>query len=416
MRILFIVPYIPNQIRLRSYNEIRYLAERGHEVTVLTLTTGETEANDAAKLAELCHRVVALELPKWRSYWNCLLALPSRQPLQAAYCWQPALAREMEQLLSGGEKAAPFDVIHVEHLRGARYALHLKKLQTGIPIVWDSVDCISFLFAQAATQSKSRFGRFISRLDLARTRHFEGSLVSQFDHVLVTSPVDREALIALRPSDAPSPPISVLPIGVDLETFKPDPSLKRDLATIVVSGKMSYHANVTMVLHLAEAIMPLVWANRPDTRLLIVGKDPTPAVQKLATHPNVVVTGTVSAVAPYLQQATVSVAPVPYSAGIQSKVLEAMACAAPVVASPQAVKALTAVPDQDFLSADDPATFAHQILSLLNDPGYQRAIGENGFNFVKTHYHWRQIAANLEKIYQQSLLKQPLNQARQASS
>lgn len=396
MKILYIVPYVPNLIRVRPYNLIRYLAERGNEVTVVTLQSSAGEQADAVALEKLVKQVIVLDLPKWRSFWNCLLALPSEKPLQSVYCWQPALARQLSGMFAGG--ARPFDIIHVEHIRGVRYGQALKA-QTDIPVVWDSVDCISFLFEQAVAQAKSGFGRFMTRLDLNRTRHFEGHVVDAFDQVLVTSPADREAFIRLRPSTAAEPPITVLPNGVDLDKFQPEPSLERSAATIIVSGKMSYHANVSMVLHLAENIMPQVWQQRPEAKLMVVGKDPHPSIQKLTTNPQVVVTGTVPAIEPYLQRATISVAPIPYGAGIQNKVLEAMACATPVVVSAQAAKAITAVPGQDYLVADRPDAFAEAILRLLNDVELRKKMGEQGRAFMEQHHDWRQIALKLEQQY-----------------
>ena len=91
MHVLFIVPYVPNLIRVRPYNLIRHLAARGHEVTVLTLWSTEGERADAEALKQHCHRVVAMPLPRWRPLWNCLRALPTSTPLQAVYCWQPNL-------------------------------------------------------------------------------------------------------------------------------------------------------------------------------------------------------------------------------------------------------------------------------------------------------------------------------------
>ena len=44
--------------------------------------------------------------------------------------------------------------------------------------------------------------------------------------------------------------------------------------------------------------------------------------------------------------ATIAVAPITYGAGIQNKVLEAMACATPVIVTPQATNALTAIPEK----------------------------------------------------------------------
>jgi hypothetical protein len=48
----------------------------------------------------------------------------------------------------------------------------------------------------------------------------------------------------------------VLSNGVDLDYFKPIPFEQRDDDSLVVSGKMSYHANVSMVLYLVNRSCP----------------------------------------------------------------------------------------------------------------------------------------------------------------
>jgi polysaccharide biosynthesis protein PslH len=57
--------------------------------------------------------------------------------------------------------------------------------------------------------------------------------------------------------------------------FRPVPGITREPATVIVHGKMSYHANVAMVKYLVEEVMPLVWEQEPGVRLKIVGKDPS---------------------------------------------------------------------------------------------------------------------------------------------
>ena len=238
--------------------------------------------------------------------------------------------------------------VHVEHLRGSRYALFFKQ-HTQLPVVWDSVDSITHLFRQTAVKSSNNLLRWRSQLDLSRTEHYERWLPTQFERVLVTSPKDKQALIALHDPTDTTPPITVLPNGVDLDYFCPDPATVRQEATIVISGKMSYHANISMVTHFVQDILPLVWAKQPNVRLWVVGKDPTPEIVALGQNPNIVVTGTVDDMRPYLRQATVAVAPLTYGAGIQNKVLEAMACGTPVVTVPTTVEALMAIPGRDLL-------------------------------------------------------------------
>jgi polysaccharide biosynthesis protein PslH len=389
MRILFVVPYVPNLVRVRPYNFIRALSARGHHVTVFTVWADEQEQADIAHLREICAEVVAHPMPRGRSLWNCVQALPGKAPLQSVYSWQPAL---MQHLTAH----PPYDVAHVEHLRGSRYGLYLKQ-NTTLPVVWDSVDCITQLFEHAVANSGDRLRRWRSQMDLERTRWYEGWLLGQFEHVLVTSPKDQAALEAL--SQTAHAPVSVVGNGVDLAYFREDTAVVRDLATLIVSGKMSYHANIAMTTYLVHDIMPHVWAERPDARLMIVGKDPTREIQALAADSRITVTGTVEHLPPYLQRATIAIAPLRYGAGIQNKVLEAMACATPVITTAQAMSALQATPGQNIVVANDTIDYARHILRLLSEPAWRYAIGQAGRRYVETHHHWDSIAARLENIY-----------------
>jgi sugar transferase (PEP-CTERM/EpsH1 system associated) len=377
--------------------------QRDHSLTLATLWETQEEHWGLEKLAREGVRVVAAPLSKSRAVLNVLAALPNKAPLQAAYCWQPALAQKLDTLISPKNSKLAFDVVHVEHLRGAQYGLRIRRWWAGHnrqpPIVWDSVDCISLLFRRAAKESKSPFGRWVTRFELGRTERYEGWLAQQFDHVLLTSPADKEALAALLPSDRPPATLSVLGNGVDLDYFKPADDMTREQATVVITGKMSYHANITMTRFLVEEIMPHVWASRPDVKVIIVGKDPAREVMTLAQNPAVTVTGTVADIRPYLQRATLAVAPVTYGVGIQNKVLEAMACATPVVATPQVVTALTAVAGRDLLVAQEPVEFAKAVLALLQDDTQRGAVGRAGRAYVESHHDWAAITVRLEHIY-----------------
>jgi glycosyltransferase involved in cell wall biosynthesis len=397
MRIAYVVPYVPNRIRTRSYNLISQLAALGHEVVVFTVGSSSADLIDAQNLRERCHEVNYYSQPLWNSLLNSAAALPSRKPLQSVYSWQPVMARQIIQRASRNE----FDIVHIEHLRGSHFGLSLKSRLPGMPVLWDSVDCISHLFQQAAKQSRSLFGKFMTRLELGRTRRAEGDLACRFDHTLVTAPGDRNALLELIPPGKSPSEISVLPNGVDLEYFHPGADVQRDPETVVFSGKMSYHANVSMARYLVEEIMPRIWRSRPAARLFIVGKDPTPAIKKLARNPLIAVTGTVDDIRPFLWRATVSVVPLLYGAGIQNKILEAMASGTPVVTTCQALSALQAQPGKDLFVSDHPDGFSQAVLQLIADRDLQQKTSDAGVIYTRSFHSWTAIASQLVDIYEQ---------------
>ena len=399
MRIAYIVPYVPNLIRTRPYNLINHLSRLGHEVVVFTLGSSRQDLIDAQTLRGKCKEVHYYSHPIWHSLLNSAAAFPSSKPLQSVYSWQRGIALQILKRVYSNE----FDLVHVEHLRGSSYGAFLKSRFPAMPVVWDSVDCISHLFEQAASQSRSLFGKFVTRFELARTQKSEGDLACKFDHVLITSSSDRNALLELIPEGKYVSPISVLTNGVDLDYFYPNPEIQRDAETIVFSGKMSFHANISMARYLVAEIMPRIWKLRPAARLYIVGKDPSGDIKRLAKNPLVTVTGTVRDIRPFLWRATVAVVPLVYGAGIQNKILEAMATGTPVVTTCKALSALQVQAGKHLFASNDPDEFSQAVLKLIGDQDLQHRIGSSGANYIQTYHNWASIASQLEGIYHQVL-------------
>jgi len=190
----------------------------------------------------------------------------------------------------------------------------------------------------------------------------------------------------------------VLPNGVDLAYFVPQAE-RREAQTLVYVGRMSYHANVAAVCWFCEAVLPRVWAERPEVQFLIVGRDPGPAVRALGRDPRITVTGAVPDVRPYLARATALVAPMVYGAGIQNKVLEGMAMGTPVVCTPPAAAALAAESGRDLLVSSGSAAFAAAVIRLLGDRALQIELGRAGRRYVAAHHDWAGIVYRLEEIY-----------------
>ena len=407
MKILFVSPYVPNEIRVRPYNWIRHLAMRGHRITLLTVCTSDEDRQVLADLDQYCEQIKQVTLPTWRSMINCLKALPSEEPLQAVYSWDSKLAEGLFELATSSNGSGNYDVVHIEHLRAARYGIDLIKRgglnKSPLPIVWDSVDSISLLFRQAMVQSKRYLSREITRFELRRTEKYEGFLVGKFDRVLVTSENDKQALMALSQSEIEESKVVVLPNGVDLGYFTPGEISGREKKTIVLSGKMSYHANESMVVDFMEEILPHVWSRFPDVKVWIVGKDPPSKIKSYAQNPRVTVTGTVADIRSYLNTATISASPINYGVGIQNKVLEAMACGTPVVASKHAVSALSVEDGKEIIVAGGPIDFAEKLNSLLDDPDKREKIGKAGRRFVEEKHDWANGAAHLEELYEQAV-------------
>jgi glycosyltransferase involved in cell wall biosynthesis len=395
-RILFVAPYPLSPIRVRPYQLLRQLVARGHSVTlVCPVPAGEGDALDEARHSGA--EVVGVPLRRADSIAAYLRALPGPLPLQAAHCLSPAFVGAVRAALRRGG----FDIVHIEHLRAAEVARGAAAGLPGAPpLLLDAVDSISLLFERAARCSPSPATRAMALLELARTRRYEAAYGRRFDHIAISSPEDRWALETLRrhriePAGAP---ISVVPNGVDIDYFKPT-GQEREPATLLFSGKMSYHANHAAALFLLDAIMPLVWRAMPESRVVIAGARPAASLLARGRDPRITVTGYLPDLRPAMARATLALAPLRYGVGVQNKVLEAMAMGTAVVAARQATVALAAQPEVELLVADDAPGFAAQIIALLGDAQRRATVGNAGRQYVERHHSWALSAALLEGCY-----------------
>jgi glycosyltransferase involved in cell wall biosynthesis len=153
---------------------------------------------------------------------------------------------------------------------------------------------------------------------------------------------------------------------------------------------MDYAPNIDAVAWFAAAALPLI----PGATLAIVGRNPTGAVKRLAGE-RVIVTGAVPDVRGWLAAADVVVAPLRIARGVQNKVLEAMAMARPVVASPAAFEGIEARPGGDLLVADGAEAQARAVNRLLADPACAGELGRAARRQMESAYRWEARLAPL---------------------
>lgn len=260
-----------------------------------------------------------------------------------------------------------------------------------LPVVVDLCDATSSRL-RGALRFQDRRRVPSTLLEYVQVRRVEHRLLERGDQLLFASARDRDALLG-----GAAPNAVVVPNGVDVDHWtRRAATLGRD--EVVFTGKMSYPPNEHAALHLATDVMPIVRRAVPSAHLSIVGTEPTARLRRLGGGPGVTVTGFVEDVRPYLERAAVFAAPLRFGAGIQNKVLEAMAMAVPVVASSVAASGLTledgtAAP---VTVADDPVGVAGAVVAKLlaarDDPEPDSAARRH----VEDHFVWRRSAQLVE--------------------
>ncbi|MEO6087464.1 MAG: glycosyltransferase [Umezawaea sp.] len=145
--------------------------------------------------------------------------------------------------------------------------------------------------------------------------------------------------------------------------------------TILFQGILRWGPNADAVHRLVHDIAPLVRAQVPDVRILLVGKV-NERIERYAEQPGVEVTGQVPEMAPYLCQTDVIAVPLRIGGGTRIKILEAFAHHVPVVSSTIGAEGIDAVPGTHLYIEDSDERFAQRCVTLLKDQQAAREMAE----------------------------------------
>jgi polysaccharide biosynthesis protein PslH len=387
LRILYVVPNVPSPIRSRPFNFIRSLS-RHHEVSVLCLATEESDYRFISDLRQFCSNLEVIALPRWRSLWNCLTGVFSSKSLRHAYFYSPQLRRRVIEKVAEKE----IDLLHAEHLKSVPM---VEAVIGKIPTVFDAVDCVSMFEARRKNVVRNPFLKFFFWTERNKMAKWEAKAIKAFNRLTISSTIDKESYPG--PRDLRTK-LDVIPNGVDLDffAFRQFPPRKN---VIVFCAKLDYFGNADAALYFARSIWPTLLARRPDLQLEIVGNRPPRAVQQLHGRKNIRVIGSVPDVRPLLGSASIALSPLRVRAGIQFKILEAMAMGVPVIATSICCPGLGVQAGKELLVADTPEQFADAVELLLLNERVKNNLIAAGRQYVEAHHDWEHCVKQLSDTY-----------------
>ncbi|MCS6947477.1 MAG: TIGR03087 family PEP-CTERM/XrtA system glycosyltransferase [Steroidobacteraceae bacterium] len=388
MRVLFVchrVPFPPKRGgKIRPFNIVRHLHERGHEVTVASLARNEQELAEAAGLAQHCAQRLIEVVGDVGAWLRMMAWVPTLRPSSFGYFHSRRLAQRIRAASATGR----WDLIFVHCSSVAPY---VQEIPARVKIL-DFGDMDSQKWREYSRHRRLPWalGYWLEAVKLERT---ERLLAGRFDLSTCTTAAEWRSL---RDLGAPGES-DWFPNGVDGEFFAPsEEPYDPDLVAFV--GRMDYFPNQQAVLTFCDEILPELQRLRPGTRFAIVGADPPPRIRALGQRPGVTVTGSVPDVRPLVRRAALTVAPLEIARGTQNKILESMALGVPVVCSRQAAGGVDAVPGEHLLVYEQRAQAVSAILSVLNAPPLRARLAHAARQRVLSHHSWAASMRRLEGL------------------
>lgn len=375
---------------IRTYYVLRHLAQR-HELTFYSYYGGKPDPVYERDLQQHLPGSVAVctgkpELSGLARAFDYVKHLKAEPPYAVSRFACPPI----QQQLGAWFREKRFDVAVCDFLDAA------VNFPTGlsIPSVLFQHNVEAEIWRRHAATAGSPIKRRMYGHEFRKMRRYEESEVRRFHHIVAVSENDR-ALMA-RWTD-PSR-ITVIPTGVDLAQYKPDPNAAGPASLISFVGAMDWEPNIDGVEYFCSEILPAIKAEVPEARFRIVGRNPDRRVAKWASD-SIEVTGRVPSVVEHLRQSAVVIVPLRIGGGTRLKIYEAMATAKAVVSTNIGAEGLDVHHGRDIMLADDAKSFAQAVIMLLRDHDLRRRY-EKAAAETAARYAWPAIGERFSDILQ----------------
>jgi sugar transferase (PEP-CTERM/EpsH1 system associated) len=395
--ILFLVhriPYPPNKgDKIRSFHFLKFLAD-GYRVHLGAFVDDPEDWRHAPAVREYCAEACLLPLRPFSAKLRSLRGLLSGEPLSLPYYRDSRMSAWVDDIVKrpGLKGVLVFSSAMAQYAEG----------HGSLPRIIDFVDVDSDKWRQYAAKKPWPANWIYSR-EAERLFAFDRGIAQAFEHSLFVSRQEADLFLSLAPET--SGRVSPLENGVDTGYFRPDADYPNpypaEAEVMVFTGAMDYWANGDAVVWFADEVFPELRRRCGKAEFYVVGSRPTEAVSALGRRAGVTVTGAVPDIRPYLRHARFAVAPLRIARGVQNKVLEALAMAKLVLASPAAMEGIEADSSLDIRIAERAEQWHEAGLDLLRE-GRAPLESVGNRDFVVRRYGWarslNRLGALLESL------------------
>ena len=406
MKILFLLtepPFPPyNGVRIKTYNLLKGLHERGHELHLLFFINEDEEfdSNIESEILKFCSTVHSVKMTNGRLQLlrNFLLNIFKKDIITFRFISLDFLD-ELRKLF----RSVSFDVVHVDLISLSKYG----KMSVGfVPLVASVNDSYSLwlknkFFRPLVSTSSGFFELLFYVITFPVAVLLEKETYEEFEKVHVVSKIDKSFLLRLNSKLD----VSLIPNGVNTNFYKPLPFPEHENELCFV-GTMGGENDANMSWFIQEVFVK-VKKEIPRIKLIIVGKKPSnKLIHQVKLVNDVEVTGFVSDVRPYMQRATLIIDPTSKSCGILNHVLQSMAMGKVVVGTTSSFLAIEgSVEDEHIVVARSSQDFVSKIIFLLRNESVRRRIGLNARRLIENSYQWVNIVSQYERMYSEAIEK-----------
>lgn len=373
---------------LRAYHICKKLRETGNKIFIAFLESPET-SGDNQSFEPFYDGVIPITAGN--VFANRIYQILINMEISLNVNFHLSIIKTLNKTLRKIVRKYRIDIVHINGHYSGLFAYSFNEK----PKYLDLIDSWALQYRRELTVNKKPSAKTTNYLLHWYYKWTEKNLATVFNSISTVSAIDSRELERLCKKQH----VRVIQNGIDTDFFRPGIGGQEHRPTAIFHGNMTYLPNINAVNHIVDKVFPIIKSKIPDFQLLVVGRDPSVEIRKLADREGVVVTGTVPDVRKFLVIADVGIYPMISGSGIKNKILEAMAMALPIVTNTRGAESLVTSVKHCLFIKNKPEDMANAVVHLIRDKDKRRSSGMASRKIVKETYSWDNVAVEYNRLY-----------------
>ena len=372
-------------------NTIKGLVALGHDVSLISINvkkhSGRIQERD-----ELLDKIKYIEysIDTRITMVEAFSHLFTNNPYNIDKYYNPGF----EQVLIRNLLEKHYDVIQLEGLFVAPYLPAIRR-NSKAKVIFRAHNIEHQVWQKLALQKSDPFKRWYLNLLARRVKTYELQLLDKFDGIVVFTDQDKNTML----SYGTRIPITVLPIGVDLNLYKPDHT-KTDFPSMFFLGSLDWLPNREGIEWFMNNFHKELVDGDLKVKFYVAGHNIPEEFDDYEVLGKVFIHGEVDDALEFVNSKSIMVVPLLSGGGMRVKIVEGMAMQKCIISTSLGAEGIRFKDGNNIIIANNTDEFYQAIRKCITDEHYCRQIGRNARKLIEEQHNVNHVTKALDGFYQ----------------
>ena len=288
--------------------------------------------------------------------------------------------------IEGIIKEKNIDIVFIDHLHMAFYGKLIKEKFNRIKLILREQNAEYIFWKRIFKEEKNIIKKFIFWGQSLKILNYEREITNIFDKCFMISPIDQLNLLKINLNTK----TVAISTAMNIKKYQLSQIVNTVPHSMIYVGNFSWLPNLQGLLWFLREVWPEIIEEFSDAKIFVVGKNPSDEIIRFKGE-NVIVTGYVNNVKPWIEKAEIFLVPLFSGGGIRIKILEAMAMGKPTVSTSIGAEGIGVSDMKNIIISDNKENFVKSIKLLFNNKKIRDNLSKNSRKLIKEKYSFEVI-------------------------